>query len=291
MTTKAPHKTHLDFVPEAILFDVFGTVFDWRNTVVTHLEQVISSKVVSPHVNGATLGLATPEAIKLFCSTFADEWEEYYVNYLWTKDRKPRFSDLAPVNGQHVYKRPDGAVAAPNARSAKAQDTDDPSYTTLDTIYLCGLNSLLSRYGLSQLFTSSEVHSLSRIWHALRPWPDSKQGVEALRELSIVAPLSNGNVRLLVDLQKNSGLVFDMALSAQLWNGYKPEKRIYINACEILGIGGKQQWDEYAEECRGKGEEWTEETKWRKQEKRKVAMAACVFCIPFPPIYRNRCPC
>ncbi|KAK6512770.1 hypothetical protein TWF506_008937 [Arthrobotrys conoides] len=267
MGTKVTHKTPLNFIPEALLFDIFGTVFDWRSTVVTHLERVISSKLAFAHANiDATIksNLATPEAIKHFCSTFAVEWEDYYIDYLFTKDGKPKFADPASANEQRVDQLTDTATT-PQSSGA---------YTTLDTIYSCGLATILSRHGLSQLFTTSEVLSISRIWHNLQPWPDSKAGIEALRELSIVCPLSNGNVRLLVDLQKNSGVAFDMLLSAQLWNGYKPEKRIYVGACEILGIGGKQQWDEYVEECRGKGEEVVEEKQWRKQERGKVAMVA-----------------
>lgn len=73
-----------------------------------------------------------------------------------------------------------------------------------------------------------------RGWRQLRPWPDSRDGLERLRGGYITTTLSNGHVALLADLLKFGDLRFDAVLSAQLAASYKPDPAVYLTALDLL---------------------------------------------------------
>ena len=76
--------------------------------------------------------------------------------------------------------------------------------------------------------------SLVRGWRQLRPWPDSREGLDRLRRRHITATLSNGHLALLADLLKFADLRVDVVLSAQLAASYKPDAEVYITALQLL---------------------------------------------------------
>jgi 2-haloacid dehalogenase len=76
--------------------------------------------------------------------------------------------------------------------------------------------------------------SLVRGWRQLRPWPDSRDGLDRLRRRHITATLSNGHLALLADLLKFADLRVDALLSAQLAAGYKPDPKVYLTALHLL---------------------------------------------------------
>ncbi|KAK6520954.1 hypothetical protein TWF506_001190 [Arthrobotrys conoides] len=270
----------LNTLPTAFVFDVFGTVYDWRTTVSTQISKALSQKLTSLDAIGAHPSsvsspndskpdLSTPDAIHKFSKEFAQEWRDSYKDFVVTHGgtKSPLQSPDINDNEEEV------GLNNMTPSIPRATDPSEPPYTTVDTHHLQSLRGLLKKYSLFHLFSASEINDLSRVWHNLKPWEDSKPGVEGLRELAIVSTLSNGNLRLLVDLQKNSGVLFDVLLSAQLWRAYKPEPKVYAGACEVLGVGGKEEWDEYIAEKGGDGVK-EDEDKWRFKERGKVAMVA-----------------
>ena len=56
--------------------------------------------------------------------------------------------------------------------------------------------------GLSE----AEMETLNRGWHRLQPWRDVVTGLTRLKKKFIIAPLSNGNIALMTNLAKYSGL-------------------------------------------------------------------------------------
>jgi 2-haloacid dehalogenase len=68
----------------------------------------------------------------------------------------------------------------------------------------------------------------------LRPWPDSREGLDRLRRKYVTATLSNGHLALLADLLKFADLRVDAVLSAQLAAGYKPDAEVYLTALRLL---------------------------------------------------------
>jgi 2-haloacid dehalogenase len=64
--------------------------------------------------------------------------------------------------------------------------------------------------------TEQEKDHWNRIWHRLKPWPDSIPGLTRLKKKYTIAPLSNGNFALLTNMAKHAGLPWDAILSAEL---------------------------------------------------------------------------
>ncbi|KAK6539591.1 hypothetical protein TWF694_009800 [Orbilia ellipsospora] len=245
MTSLKPpaHTRTLKTIPEAFVFDVFGTVFDWRGTVSTYLERTIAQKLTRKTISeNKKLALTAPDSLKIFCASFAQEWRDSYKQFVATRG------------------------------SASQELGTEEEYTTIDTHHYRSLLDLFEKYGLLKLFSASEMYEISKTWHFLNPWEDSTEGISKLRELGVVSTLSNGNVRLLIDLGKSSGVTFDMVLSGQLWDGYKPHPKVYIGACEVLGVGDRGAWEVYKDIHSGSDDSGEEE--WRRGERGKVAMVA-----------------
>src|SRR5260370_10049787 len=70
----------------------------------------------------------------------------------------------------------------------------------------------------------------------MKPWLDSVAGLSRLKKKYIIAPLSNGNVSMLLDMAKNAGLPWDTIMSAELARHYKPDREAYLTAVDLLGL-------------------------------------------------------
>jgi 2-haloacid dehalogenase len=115
----------------------------------------------------------------------------------------------------------------------------DLPWLNLDALHRLILDDLLTRFEIKGL-TKEEKDHLNRVWHRLDPWPDAKEGLERLRQQFIVAPLSNGNTSLLVNMARHSDLNWDCVLSAELARHYKPDPEVYLTAAKLLGLSTKQ---------------------------------------------------
>ncbi len=73
-------------------------------------------------------------------------------------------------------------------------------------------------------------------WHELRAWPEVPASLHRLRALRMTAALSNGHIRLLVDLSRYAKLEFDTIFSAELARTYKPDAIVYRTAVQLLGL-------------------------------------------------------
>jgi 2-haloacid dehalogenase len=167
---------------KALTFDVFGTVVDWRGTIIREGTAF-----------GKTRGLNVDWA------RFADAWR---AGYQPAMDKVRR-----------------GALP----------------WTNIDTLHRLILDELLVKFDISGLSEDDKDH-LNRVWHRLTPWPDSVAGLTRLRTRFIIATLSNGNVALLTNMAKHSGLPWDCILSAELARHYKPDPEAYQTAASLLGL-------------------------------------------------------
>jgi 2-haloacid dehalogenase len=161
----------------ALVFDVFGTLVDWRSGVA---------------------GAFRASGVSDDPYELADAWRARY---------RPI---LAEVN--------DGARP----------------WGDFDELHLATLDDLLAERGLE--LAQDARHELVQAWHRLDPWPDVRDGLEALRRRRPVAMLSNGHVALLVDLARHGDLRFDCVLSAELARAYKPAPEAYLTAARLLGV-------------------------------------------------------
>ena len=167
---------------QALIFDVFGTVVDWRGSIIAE---------------GEAWGKA--KGVNVDWVRFAERWREGY--------------------------RP----AMERVRKGELP------WTKLDALHRMLLDDLLQEFGIAGLSEEAKDH-WNRVWHRLKPWPDSVAGLSRLERKFTIAPLSNGNVSLLAAMAKNAGLPWDLVLSAELARHYKPDPEVYRTAAELLSL-------------------------------------------------------
>jgi 2-haloacid dehalogenase len=108
-------------------------------------------------------------------------------------------------------------------------------WTNLDHLHRKLLDDLLKEFHIEGLSEEEKDH-LNRVWHRLKPWPDSVAGLTRLKKKYTIAPLSNGNVALLADMAKHAGIPWDLILSAELARHYKPDREAYLTAVSLLEL-------------------------------------------------------
>jgi 2-haloacid dehalogenase len=167
---------------KALVFDVFGTVVDWRTSVAHEVELLARRKGFT--IDGAK---------------FADGWRAEYAPSM----NRVRKGELA--------------------------------WTRLDDLHRMVLDKMLKEFSITGL-SEAEVVALNRAWHRLRPWPDVVSGLTRLKKRFIIAPLSNGNIALMTNMAKHSGLPWDCVLGAELVRHYKPDREVYQSAADFLDI-------------------------------------------------------
>ena len=113
--------------------------------------------------------------------------------------------------------------------------TGELPWTKLDALHRMILDKLLVDFGITGL-SAAEIDALNRAWHRLRPWPDAVAGLTRLKKRFIIAPLSNGNISLMTNLARHSGLPWDCILGAELVRRYKPDREVYQSAADILDL-------------------------------------------------------
>jgi 2-haloacid dehalogenase len=167
---------------KALTFDVFGTVVDWRSSIIKELSEFGKAKRVSADWN-----------------LFADKWRGGYAPSM----DKVRKGELP--------------------------------WTNIDVLHRMVLDRLLDEFDVTNLNEEEKV-SLNKAWHRLDPWPDSVEGLTKLKEKYIIATLSNGNISLLANMAKHSGLPWDVILSSELAKHYKTDKEVYLKALSLLDL-------------------------------------------------------
>jgi 2-haloacid dehalogenase len=121
---------------------------------------------------------------------------------------------------------------------AKVSSGERP-FVILDTLHRENLVETLAEAGVAGL-SDAELDALNLAWHRLDPWPDAIEGMGRLKRRFILASLSNGNVRLMVDMAKRAGLPWDVILGAEVARAYKPQPEAYDAAARILCLAPEE---------------------------------------------------
>ena len=166
---------------KAIVFDVFGTLVDWRGSVAAGLAAFGAARGVAADWLGLT-----------------DAWRGAY---------KP---------------------------SMDAVRKGERPWATLDELHADALRALAPEFGIA--LAPADVAALVGLWHRLTPWPDSVDGLRALKRHVVVGSLSNGHVALQVNLAKHAGFPWDMIFASDMFGHYKPDREMYLGACRLLGL-------------------------------------------------------
>ncbi|MPZ59248.1 MAG: haloacid dehalogenase type II [Rhizobiales bacterium] len=108
-------------------------------------------------------------------------------------------------------------------------------FSKLDTLHRENLERVLPRFGVSGLSEDVLAH-LNLAWHRLAAWPDTAPGLVRLKRQYRIAPVSNGNISLMVDLARRNGLPWDAILGSEIAGSFKPQPRVYLAACAALDL-------------------------------------------------------
>src|SRR3954452_14214105 len=60
-------------------------------------------------------------------------------------------------------------------------------YTKIDVLHRMILDDLLAKFKISNALTEEEKVDLNRVWHRLKPWPDSPRGLKRLKSRYIIS--------------------------------------------------------------------------------------------------------
>lgn len=108
-------------------------------------------------------------------------------------------------------------------------------FAKLDAIHRRNLDRILPRFGLATLDDASR-EALNLAWHRLNAWPEVPAALARLRQRYLIAPVSNGNIALQVDLARRNGFLFDAILGAEVAGDYKPKPRVYLASAAALAL-------------------------------------------------------
>lgn len=110
-------------------------------------------------------------------------------------------------------------------------------FVSLDVLHRENLEASLRHAGIApEEVADDAIEALARSWRWLPPWPDSVDGITAMKQHVIVGPLSNGNTGLLVEMAKYAGLPWDVVLGSDVGRVYKPDPVAYRTPALLLGL-------------------------------------------------------
>ena len=108
-------------------------------------------------------------------------------------------------------------------------------FCKLDALHRRNLELILPRFKVGTL-TEAHKRELNLAWHKLDAWPDVPSGMRRLKRKFVLAPVSNGNISLMVDLARKNDLPWDAILGAEIAGDYKPKPRVYLAAAGALDL-------------------------------------------------------
>jgi 2-haloacid dehalogenase len=168
--------------PVAIVFDTFGSVVDWRGTLIAEMNELGKKR----GVNGDWGGVA-------------DAWR----------------------NGYH--------------RMLDEVTAGTRQWDNLDVIHRELLDAAMQEHGITG-FSEEDLRHINLGWHRLKGWPDATPGLKRLKTKYIVGSLSNGNIRLLVDMAKEADLPWDVVFGSDVFRRFKPHPETYLGTARLLGL-------------------------------------------------------
>ncbi|KAL6232197.1 hypothetical protein BDW75DRAFT_243184 [Aspergillus navahoensis] len=190
--------------PSMLFFDVLGTVVEWRFCIANQLKAA-AQRALQDHTRGISEDVRghLSDVSTATWEEITDEWHRSYMDFGRTYDPSKRF---VPVDEHNRI----------------------------------SLGNILASRRLRDLFTDDDLQHLALAWHRLDPYSDSVQGLSLLSTKFPTSTLSNGNVKLLEDLQEHGSLPFNHLTSAEHFNAYKPAPEVYHAAARRFGLETSQ---------------------------------------------------
>ena len=171
---------------KALIFDVFGTLVDWRNGVAREAERVLE-----------------PLGYNIDWLAFADAWRGLYQ------------------------------TSMEEVRAGRE------AWVKLDTLHRRMLDRIRPTFGLEAL-DDQIADELNLAWHRLDAWPDIVPGLERLKRSFLLAPCSNGNISIMVDLARRNGMPWDAILGSEIARDFKPKPAVYLMSVAALNLSPEE---------------------------------------------------
>lgn len=108
-------------------------------------------------------------------------------------------------------------------------------WTLIDDLHRMILDEVLAKFGVASL-GEAQIRELNKVWHRLKAWPDTVEGLTRLKAKYMICTLSNGNIGLLAEMAKHAGLPWDCILSAEIFRKYKPDPDTYLGVARVFDV-------------------------------------------------------
>ena len=154
----------------------------------------------------------------------------------WRSSIATEVNTMAKAIGINIFDGDSFADAWRAGYEPKMKEVRDGlrSWTTNDVLHRERLDEIIPLFGLNDLDDNQRI-KLNQSWHRLSPWSDSIPGITRLKSKYIVSTFSNGSYRLLINMAKNSGIPWDSILCSDVFHAFKPSKKCYLGAIDLLG--------------------------------------------------------
>ena len=84
------------------------------------------------------------------------------------------------------------------------------------------------------------LRELTLAWHRLDAWPEVPEALARLKRKFMLAPVSNGNISLMVALARRNHFPWDAILGAEIAGDYKRKTQVYLASCAALDLKPEQ---------------------------------------------------
>jgi 2-haloacid dehalogenase len=187
-----------------IFFDVLGTIVEWRYCLANELSAAARQSLQDQSQNLSADLRAHVSAISISSwQEIAEEWHRSYMNF-----------------GDNY-------------------DSSKP-FVSVDEYNKNSLRKILHKWLLQGLFEDDDLENLTLAWHRLNAYSDIVPGLSLLNTKFSTSTLSNGNLKLLEDLQEHNHLPFRQITSAEHFGAYKPSPEAYNGAARRFGLSSSQ---------------------------------------------------
>ncbi|PMD48917.1 HAD-like protein [Hyaloscypha variabilis F] len=206
-----------------LFFDVFGTCVAQRPSVADELWRAAREALESD------VSLISSEVRTKATNTSYEEWDELGAE--WNKEGEKFVRSSIANHGAVDWKAVDENRIAllPKllARRGLIIPREDASTTELQV-------------GEGSLWNESQLKHLGRVWHRLNPWPDTCRGLELLNRKFSTVTLSNTYNDLMKHLVAHSSIPFKHVYTADMFQSFKPNAKVYLGAAEKMGVKPEQ---------------------------------------------------
>ncbi|KAJ5770971.1 uncharacterized protein N7511_003022 [Penicillium nucicola] len=193
-----------DETPSILFFDVLGTIVEWRCCITNELNAA-ARRAMQDNIRDLSIDVRArvSDMSTSDWKEIAEEWHRAYMDFGNTYD-----------------------ISKP--------------FVSVDEYNRISLEKILTKRLIRGLFDEEDLEDLTLAWHRLDAYSDGVPGLSLLGTEFVTSTLSNGNVKLLEELQAHNSLPFKHITSAEHFGAYKPSPEVYNAAARRFGFRNSQ---------------------------------------------------